>query len=189
MGCENSCSSCFCAFSVDEPSRDQRPRAYLAGAMEKAGEYARTWRAEITPHLEALGYRVFNPCLEEMKVGIDVPSLLQVKNTDFLAYKRWMEQIVDYDLAALESCDLVVCLLDYAVLSGAGTYGELTLARRLGMPVYAWVDLPRGAYDLPGWALGCLTTYHETKEEFYAAIPAAPSTDVIEVSNCVPYNP
>ena len=59
------------------------------------------------------------------------------------------------------------------VLKGAGTYGEITVCHLYDVPVYAWIDLPNGKYDVPAWAMGCLTEYTYDKDEFYAMIPKA----------------
>ena len=141
--------------------------------MEKAGEYGRIWREEITPHLETLGYEVWNPYVEETNVGINVKELSALKHKDFCAYQKFCQDIVDYDIKHLLNSALVVCRLDWAVQMGAGTYGELTVCKINNIPVYAWVDRKKGEYSLPGWVVGCLTEYTATKnkEHFYATIP------------------
>ena len=149
------------------------PTVYLAGGMERAGENGRIWRQDITPHLEGLGYRVWNPYTEEMNVGINVESLAKLKENDYNTYLKYCTKIVDYDLKCLVECSLVAVLIDDSVLKGAGTYGELTVCRLYDVPVYAWIDLPNGRYDVPSWAMGCLTHYTEDKDEFYATIPTA----------------
>lgn len=42
---------------------------YLAGGMERAGIAGEVWREEITPHLQQLGYKVWNPYTEQINVG------------------------------------------------------------------------------------------------------------------------
>jgi hypothetical protein len=148
-------------------------KIYLAGAMERAGEYGAVWRDEITPHLETLGYRVWNPYKEELNTGITVPELAALKKADFAEYTRFCRRIVDYDIDNLLTCSIVACRVDAPTLKGAGTFGELTVCRMKGIPVYAWIDLPGGEYDVPAWAIGCLTKFSHTKEDFYASIPPA----------------
>jgi len=150
----------------------RKPLVYLAGAMEKAGKYGSVWRAEITPHLEELGYAVWNPYEEEQGVGIDVKGLSNLKYSDFNTYRDHCQRIVDYDIEHLKTCSLVVCRLDWAVQLGAGTYGELTVCREHKIPVYAWIDREKGKFDIPGWAMGCLTAYTTNKSDFYAMIPS-----------------
>ena len=154
-------------------SSERQPTVYLAGGMEKAGDYGRIWRKDITPHLENLGYRVWNPYTEEMNVGINVESLAQLKQDDYDSYLEYCRKIVDYDIKCLLDCSLVAVRIDESVRQGAGTYGELTVCRLYHVPVYAWIDLPNGKYDVPSWAMGCVTHYTYNKEEFYKSIPTA----------------
>jgi len=149
------------------------PTIYLAGGMEKAGEYGATWRYEMTPHLEKLGYHVWNPYTEEMNTGINVKRLAQLKRDDYGAFLHYCRKIVDYDISALVKCAAVAVRIDESVKQGAGTYGELTICRLYKVPVYAWIDLPNGCYDVPGWAMGCLTEYAYDKDEFYKMVPKA----------------
>jgi len=150
-----------------------KPTIYLAGGMEKAGEYGAIWRTEITPHLKTLGYQVWNPYTEEINVGIGVEHLTELKNNDYATFLRHCRKIVEYDLASLVKCAAVAVRIDESVLKGAGTYGEITVCHLYKVPVYAWIDLPNGRYDVPAWAMGCLTEYTYNKEEFYAMIPKA----------------
>jgi hypothetical protein len=49
----------------------------------------------------------------------------------------------------------VICLWDEGAARGAGTKGELTMARFFGKPVYMVTAFPFA--DIPGWVLGCTT--------------------------------
>ena len=150
-----------------------KPTIYLAGGMEKAGEYGAIWRSDITPHLENLGYEVWNPYTEEMNVGINVSKLADLKKSDYDKFLSYCRKIVEYDISALVKCAAVAVRIDESVLQGAGTYGEITVCHLYKVPVYAWIDLPNDRYDVPAWAMGCLTEYTYDKDEFYAMIPSA----------------
>jgi hypothetical protein len=160
---------------------------YLAGAMEKAGPRGLEWRSKITPHLEKLGYRVWNPYKEELNVGINVTDLMRLKKKDFDSYTYFCHKIVDYDLQHLLRCSIVVTLLDQACQEGAGTYGELTVCRLYGVPVYALIDRENGIKDIPAWAVGCLTKYTEDPEEFYSMLPTAHSAIKMKSNNNMKY--
>ena len=149
------------------------PKIYLAGGMEKAGEFGAIWRERITPHLESHGYTVWNPYKEEIKVGIDVTRLAVLKDTDYEKFIMFIQRVIDHDINALKTCSAVAVRIDDSVLKGAGTYGELTLCRIFNIPVYAWIDLPNGKKDVPSWAMGCLTEYTTDKEEFYGMLAKA----------------
>ena len=147
-----------------------KPTIYLAGGMEKAGERGWQWRKDITPHLNNLGYEVWNPYTEELNVGIDVDGLKRLKETSYQEYLSFCRKIVDFDISALIKCAAVAVLIDESVLAGAGTYGELTVCRHYKVPVYAWIDLPNGKYDVPSWAMGCIDHYSFNEVDFYASI-------------------
>ena len=153
--------------------KDVKPKIYLAGGMEKAGEYGAIWRAEMTPHLEALGYQVWNPYTEEMNVGIDPKGLIKLKSSDFEAFVRYCRKIVEYDISCLAECSAVAVRIDDSVLKGAGTYGELTVCHLYKVPVYAWIDLPNDKYDVPAWAMGCIDEFTYDKQEFYDMLSVA----------------
>lgn len=146
---------------------------YLAGGMEKAGEYGRIWRDEMTPHLISLGYDVWNPYEEEVNVGAGPESLSALKYTDYDSFVKYCRKIVKYDISCLVKCAAVAVRVDESVLKGAGTYGEITVCDMYDIPVYAWIDLPEGKYDVPAWAMGCITEYTTDKDEFYSMIPKA----------------
>ena len=152
------------------------PSIYLAGGMEKAGEFGSVWRSDITPHLRTLGYEVWNPYTQERNVGIGVKELTSLKDTDYTKFLGYCRSIVDYDIAALVECAAVVVRIDESVLRGAGTYGEITVCRLYNVPVYAWIDLPNGEKDVPAWAMGCLTKYTCNKDDFYRMLPKAEAT-------------
>ena len=92
--------------------KSDKPTIYLAGGMEKAGEYGAIWRSEMTPHLEGLGYHVWNPYTEEMNVGIGVESLAELKRTDYDAFVAYAKKIVEYDISALVQCSAVAVRID-----------------------------------------------------------------------------
>ena len=171
VDCEEDLFLCPDCFSKEVVST--KPLVYLAGAMEKAGPYGAQWREDITPHLEKLGYSIWNPYIEEAAIDINPKKLSGLKRSNYETFKKYCRKIVDYDLEHLKKCAVVVCRLDWAVQLGAGTYGELTVCHLLGIPVYAWIDRKGGVRDIPGWAMGCVTKYSCNKEEFYQLIPSA----------------
>ena len=141
------------------------PRAYLAGGMEKAEGWGQKWREEFTPWLRDLGYEPYNP-MEAQQGHYSMEELKELKATSIRKYQVAMSSIIETDLNELSKCEAVVCYLDDSVLKGAGTYGELTYCKANGIPVYACIDLPNGAEDLPGWCLGCITDFEESVPMF-----------------------
>ena len=147
------------------PKENDRPKAYLAGAMERAPDRGRAWRERIMPLLAELGHDWFNPCEEEMTL------LTQEERESFRAWKTsaderfvsLMRRIVEHDLAALSECDYVICLWDEHAQWSGGTPSELTVARVWGKPVYVVRAMEIG--DMSSWAQGCATRLFESVDE------------------------
>jgi len=147
-----------------------KPVIHLAGTMEKAFDHGIEWREKITPVLERLGYAVANPCITETTV-VPPQEFLSAKKNDFNLYKQMAAAIVDFYLNLIEGCIAVFVRIDEPTLQGAGTFGEITFCKWKNIPVYAWIDLPEGKYGVPGWAMGCVTTYAESYKEALALVP------------------
>jgi nucleoside 2-deoxyribosyltransferase len=147
---------------------------YLAGGIDKAPDGGVVWRDTVTPMIEAAGFDVFNPCVEtDGKLAahlgwdeFDHTKWMELKE-DVQVYRHVSRWIVCADLQAVENSDVLLIYFDeYA---GAGTFGEATLARNMGIPVY--VVLKRGIdiKDLPAWFVGCATKIY-LDENFHMAI-------------------
>jgi hypothetical protein len=137
-----------------------RPRVYLSGGMEYAAGEGRDWRSMMQEWLEQeLHCTVFNPNREsdrffrERHAGIDFRAM---KAIDMERYRAIAAELVAIDCREIaERTDIVVCYWDASAMRGAGTKGELTMARYCAKPVFLVTDIP--AIDIPGWVLGCIT--------------------------------
>lgn len=146
-------------------------RVYLSGGMEYAADEGRSWRAELQTWLQQnLRCEVFNPNIESDRYlathypHVDVRAL---KQTDIASYASIVAQLVELDCREIaERSDLVICYWDESAMRGAGTKGELTIARHFGKPVYMVTTMPY--HKIPGWVLGCTTlifaSFDELKE-------------------------
>jgi hypothetical protein len=143
-------------------------RAYLSGGMEYAdGEGAR-WRMEVQSWLEStLHHSVFNPNVESDRFfeqyypSIDIRTL---KSTDVGAYTEIVRKLVEIDCNEIASAsDYVICYWDEGAARGAGTKGELTMAKFLGKPVFLVTAYPLP--EIPGWVLACTTRTFKNFEE------------------------
>lgn len=134
--------------------------AYLSGGMEYARNEGADWRKEIQAWLhQELGHTAFNPAIESAKFrrrrlkGEDFRTL---KNGDLKRFTRLVRLLIDRDLAAIAGrSDYLICLWDQRARKGAGTIGELTMARSLRIPVYMVTRI--APENIPGWILGCTT--------------------------------
>jgi hypothetical protein len=146
-------------------------RVYLSGGMEYATDEGRDWRRSLHQWLEQeLLCEVFNPNLEsERYFARHLPDgdFRILKGTDPKSYQRLADGLVMLDCGEIATrTDYVICYWDDAAMRGAGTKGELTIARYFGKPVLMVTSIPFA--DIPGWVLGCATltfaTFHELRE-------------------------
>jgi hypothetical protein len=141
---------------------------YLSGGMEYAVKEGRDWRQAMHDWLRShLACEVFNPNAKSDEFfarqypGVDIRSL---KETDIAQYAAIVARLVEIDCREIaERSDLVICYWDEAAMRGAGTKGELTIARYFGKPVYMVTAVPYT--DIPGWVLGCTTLIFASFDE------------------------
>jgi len=140
--------------------------AYLSGSIEYSPDYGKSWRADITPFLRELGHDVYDPALDEKKnlEEEEVREFRRWKTTDLARFQNTIRKIIAWDLDWIEHrSDYIICFWDEAAVRGAGTQGELTMAHRMGLPVYLVIGMP--LEKVSGWILGCATEVFENFEE------------------------
>ncbi|GAB4342693.1 MAG: hypothetical protein Kow0037_30250 [Calditrichia bacterium] len=134
-----------------------RPLVYLAGAIEKAPDSGRKWRADLSEFITRnLNHDVFNPTLEEshLLTPEEFRHFREWKTSDLPRFRRVMHKIISTDLGKiLTGTDYIICYYDEYVLSGGGTQGELTMAYWHRIPVYMVTPIPLS--ELSSWILGC----------------------------------
>ncbi|MEK9136227.1 MAG: hypothetical protein AAB393_03825 [Bacteroidota bacterium] len=143
-------------------------RVYLSGGMEYADNEGRDWRYTLQTWIEAeLGWTVFNPNHESDRYfethypSVDIRAL---KHTDTLKYKKIVEKLVEIDCKEIaENSDILVCYWDESSMRGAGTKGEVTIAKHFHKQVYLVTSMPM--QDIPGWVLACTTEVFPAFEE------------------------
>ena len=136
--------------------------------MEYALDGGRDWRATLQEWLQGeMQLEVFNPSYESDKFfrthhpNVDFQTL---KREDIPSYQRIAAKLVELDSKEIaERSDFVICYWDESAMKGAGTKGELTMAKYFGKPVYMVTSmLP---HEIPGWILGCTTQLFSTFDE------------------------
>ena len=149
-------------------------RVYLSGGMEYADGEGVQWRKQMQEWIEStLNHSVFNPNVESDRFfnsqhpGVDFRTL---KMQDVGLYRTIVEKLVEIDCREIaERSDYVVCYWDDGAVKGAGTKGELTMAKYFGKPVYLVTSYR--LHDIPGWVLGCVTKtfgdFEELKKFLY----------------------
>ena len=131
---------------------------YLSGGMEYAADEGRDWRKEMQSWLEReLGCTVFNPNVESDRfLSREIPGIRfrELKTRDIERYRQIVEKVVALDCDEISNrTDFVIVYWDDSAQRGAGTKGELTMARYFKKPVYMVTAMPVEA--IPGWVLGC----------------------------------
>ena len=143
-------------------------RTYLSGGMEYADGEGAGWRTELQGWIEQnLGHEVFNPNVESERIfrrhyaGVDFRKL---KMEDIGRYQEIVRQLVEIDCDEIaKRTDYLICYWDESAAKGAGTKGELTMAKYFGKPIYLVTSFR--LHDLPGWVLGCVTKIYPNFEE------------------------
>ena len=155
--------------------------AYLSGAIEYAPDHGKAWRAQVTPVLQELGWRVYDPALDEKKgllTDEEVREFRSWKKTDLRRFQLTVRKIISYDIDWVERrCDCVIAYWDEHAGRGAGTQAELSFAHRRGIPVYLVCAVP--VEQVSGWILGCATEVFSTFDELrghLAQFAAAPES-------------
>ncbi len=141
-------------------------RAYLSGSIEYSPDLGKSWRAQITPFLRALGHEVYDPAADEKKNLTDdeMREFRAWKTTDLPRFQATIRKIIAWDLDWIERrSNYVICYWDAAAARGAGTQGELTFAHRARIPVYLVLGMPVG--EVSGWILGCASHVFESFEQ------------------------
>jgi hypothetical protein len=136
----------------------KRMRTYLSGGMEYAKNEGVDWRNGIEEWLAAeLGHSVFNPNSESekyLKKKLPNANLRKLKFSNIEKFQSIVRGIVKVDSQEIaKRSDYIICYWDKSAQRGAGTKGELTLARFFGKPVYM-ITRTRSE-NIPGWILGC----------------------------------
>ena len=142
-------------------------RAYLSGAIEYAPDHGRAWRALVTPFLESLGHQVYDPARDEKKNLSDEERqhFRAWKSVDLPRFQKTIRKIIAWDLDRIErETDFILCYWDQYSQRGAGTQAELTVAHRMGTPVYLVLGMP--VSEVSGWILGCSTQVFSGFEEW-----------------------
>ena len=144
-----------------------RRRVYLSGGIEHSGDGGRGWRGEIGRFLEGeLGHEVYDPARDEKK------DLTDEERRDFRSWKLaspdrfrdTVRKIIAWDLGRIETqTDCLLAFWDDTAARGGGTAAEITLAYRLGKPVYLVLGMPRA--EASGWILAAATEVFDSFDD------------------------
>lgn len=133
-------------------------RCYLAGPIDKAADYGRGWRVEISAFLESIGVEVFNPCSKPRHLINENGECVQYRHTlkkqgKFKEVAEIMKEIRHIDLRMVDVCDFLVVHLDNDVRT-CGTWEEIFTANRSKKPII--IHMEQGKESAPDWLLGTI---------------------------------
>jgi len=143
------------------PARSKRPRAYLSGGMEYAPREGANWRRMMGDWLrENLSHSAFNPTVESARflgrLGYTKHGFRALKSGNLKVYQRLVSRIVDRDSREIvRNASYLICHWERSAERGAGTKGEVTIAKFFRKPVYVVTRVE--PEKIPGWVLGCAT--------------------------------
>lgn len=146
-------------------ARVSRLTTYLSGGMQFAKGEGADWREEMGKWLkEVLEHRVIDPVQESKRLKARLKArgfLLNGRRRTGGHWSVFFHKIVDADTKFVQNeADYLICLWNSSARRGAGTQGELTVARVNRIPVYLVSRTP--LQELPGWIQGCTTRHFST---------------------------
>lgn len=147
-------------------------RVYLAGGIDKAADFGKGWREDITPFLQELGVEIFNPCSKPQHLLNETTESVKYRHKlksegKFDEVAMLMKEIRHIDLRMVDVCDFLIVHLDNDVRT-CGTWEECFSANYSKKPVL--IHIEQGKVNIPDWMLGTLphefifSTWKELRE-------------------------
>ncbi len=133
-------------------------RVYLAGAMDRVADRGKGWRETITPFLQEMGLKVFNPLIKPCETGVEDDQTAELKKQLKLEKKyddlsKMMKIIRGVDLRLVDISDFLIVNLDLDI-HPCGTYEEIFLANREKKPII--IHMVQGKENAPDWLFGTI---------------------------------
>ena len=139
-------------------NRLKNQRVYLAGAIDRVDDRGMGWRDMITPFLQSLEIKVFNPITKPADIGLEDEDTHIVK-TKLKKQHRYdelssmMRVIRSVDLRLVDISDFLIVNLDLEI-HPCGTYEEIFWANRQKKPII--IHMKQGKEHAPDWLFGCI---------------------------------
>ena len=146
----------------------KRMHVYLSGGMEYALNEGKDWRLDIENWIQkSLKHKVFNPNVasdQYLHKVLHKNNFRSLKSTNLDTYIKIVQKFVIQDSKEIATrSDYVICYWDMSAQRGAGTKGELTIAKYFMKPVYLVTHMPKE--KIPGWVLGCVTEFFSSLDD------------------------
>jgi len=152
-------------------SKKKRPKTYLAGPIGDVKiREATKWRNWITIELDKIGIDTLNPFGKYGDRLAAIRSRLKnwnkYGNIDAIR-KMVATEIIPPDLVMVEICDFVTLWIPQEGKEICGSYGEMTFAFHLHIPVYIVTKRRLKPVNLPNWAIGCSTCIFKNWNDYF----------------------
>lgn len=133
-------------------------RCYLAGAIDRVHDRGNTWRDFITPFLEDLNVKVFNPLKKPTQIAKEDANIAEYKkylknNKNYDTLSRLMKGIRAVDLRMVDVSDFIIVNLDINT-HPCGTFEEIFWANRQKKPII--IHMEQGKQNAPDWLFGTI---------------------------------
>lgn len=157
---------------------------YLVGPIDKCPDSGAPWRNEITPHLEKLGIRVFNPLKKPIMIGLeddDSRSDRQQLKIDgkLDKFSKLMRTIRHADLRMVDKSDFLIVYMDLNIVM-CGTMEEIVTCNKTKKPILIFCK--QGKLSIPDWIYGMIPhkMLFDTMDELLAYITSVDSAETVE---------
>jgi len=133
-------------------------QVYLSGGIEYANNFGKDWRKDLSSWLTStLHHKVFDPTYESLVFfRKNFPNFKreQLKSLSFNEIRNIISKLIDFEISTIiNDIDYVICLWDESCALGAGTQGEITVAKYFKKPVYLVTKIDK--IKIPSWVIGC----------------------------------
>jgi len=134
---------------------------YLSGSIDFSPDKGKGWRDEITPFIEGMGVKVYDPLNHHKNFNIreDIDEIKRPYMSKLLKEGRYdelqkeMKELVHLDLRSIDLSSFIICNYDTSIHM-CGTIEEICIASKQVKPILLMCK--NGKNKLPSWLYGRL---------------------------------
>lgn len=165
---------------------------YLSGSIDFSPNKGCRWRNKITPFLEDINVRVFNPLKHSFygtaKVETTKRPLMEklLEEGKFKELREEIQELSHWDLRAVDLSSFLIVNYDINIFT-CGTHDEIFLANRENKPVLLMIG-KNNRKKMPKWIYGRFPPEHlfesfESLKKYLVAINSSPKYKFTEADN------
>lgn len=136
---------------------------YLSGPIDFVDDMGHGWRDEVTPFLDAMNVRVFNPLKHSFYGSEDVETIKRPKMMKLLEggkfeeHRNEMKDLNHWDLRSVDLSSFLIVNYDNSIHM-CGTYEEIFTANKQHKPVLLVLSCPKN--EISSWMHGRFPPSH-----------------------------